>query len=107
MDASAIAHVVGEENVTRVASELSSIVEASFVVAPVRRLTRSAIQERIDICLRLLRLLRGDLKWSLTKALDHVAEYLVYELNGVAYTPNPSSTWSPGPRRTPGGLILP
>lgn len=104
MDAPALERLVGRENVPRVVAALTTIVESSFDVCPVRHLTRSAVKERVDICMRLLSRLKGELRWSLPKTLDHLAEYLVYELNGVSYTPTTATRWVP---RTPSGLLLP
>ncbi len=107
MDTCAIERLVGRENVPRVVAALTSIVEASFVVCPARALTKRAAAERVAICLALLQRLKGDLKWSLPRALDHVPEYLVYELEGVSYAPATGRTWTAGARRTPGGLLVP
>lgn len=106
MDTTAIARLVGQENVPRVVAALTTIVEGSFTVCPAARITRSAIQERIDICLALLQRLKGDLHWSLPRVLDHVSAYLVYELQGVRYEPSTGRTWA-APTTTPEGLVLP
>lgn len=107
MDTTAIERLVGRENVPRVVAALTTIVEGSFTVCPARALTKSAVKERIAICLALLQRLKGDLKWSLPRVLDHIPEYLVYELQGVRYEPATGRTWTAGEQRTPGGLVLP
>lgn len=106
MDTTAIERLCGAENVPRVVAALTLVVEGSFAVCPAR-LTRDAVKDRVALCLALLVRLKGDLKWSLPRALDHIPEYLVFELQGVKYEPATGSTWTAGgEKRSRGGLVL-
>ena len=45
------------------------------------------INRRFDILEHWTRILLGDLNWSLTKTLDHIADALRHELDGKDYAP--------------------
>ena len=59
------------------------------------RVTRDEVRRRFCICERLLRQLRGDLHWGLTRVLDHLPRYLRYELDGQPWEPDARSCWMP------------
>jgi hypothetical protein len=57
--------------------------------------TQAEIKRRFDICARVFRVLRGDLKWSVTRILDHLPRYLRCELDGQPWKPDASTIWTP------------
>lgn len=69
-------------------------VELSFLDGA--RTTRSEIRRRTNMCWDLVLKLRGDLKWSVEKILDHLTAYLRCELDGIPYNPEKNNgLWKP------------
>ena len=66
------------------------------------RATGDEVRRRLAICERLFRALRGDLGWGLARVLDHLAEYLRRELDGIPWAPDERKVWVPadGPPET-------
>ena len=59
-------------------------------------MTTSEVKRRFGICERLFKNLRGDLGWGIERIIDHLAEYLRYELDGVVWEPDKRSCWMTG-----------
>ncbi len=59
------------------------------------RITASETKRRTNICIELVKTLRGDLKWSVPRITDYLPTYLRCELDGIAYSPSTSAVWSP------------
>lgn len=100
------ASLVTEDKVGKVALGIEAAVAQSFIedTAPGRviivhggnRITRAEIKRRGDMCIKIFRALRGDLKWTVERILDHLALYLRKELDGVPWEPEARrATWTP------------
>jgi hypothetical protein len=59
------------------------------------RVTGAEVRHRFAICERLVRQLRGDLRWGLVRVIDHLPHYLRYELDGQAWEPDRRTCWMP------------
>lgn len=78
----------------RIVNAVVASVELSFLDGA--RTTRSEIRRRTDMCWDLVKRLRGDLKWSVPKILDHLTAYLRCELDGIPYNPEATGrVWTP------------
>lgn len=97
MDIGAFASLVTEDKIAEVVRGFEVAIAQSFAEdrAPGRlilvhggpRLTKSAMTDRANICIRIFKVLRGDLKWSLPRIMDHLPKFLRNELDGVPFTP--------------------
>lgn len=88
------------EQLTAVAAQVERVILESFgweaahkLVVPV--VTQPEIKRRFDIVEKYFRIFRGDLKWSVERALDHIGPALFCELvNGTPYEiPAERDTW--------------
>jgi hypothetical protein len=52
-------------------------------------------KRRVNLCLDIVKVLRGDMKWSWTRIADHVAEYLNKKLDDNDWEPSARSAWAP------------
>jgi len=72
----------------------------SFETHPMRQgvsgISSAEVKRRFEICAKIFVKLKGDLKWGLQRALDHVSEYLTAELNGSDWVPDARACWMPG-----------
>ena len=59
-------------------------------------MTAAEVRRRFQICERLFRQLRGDLRWGLVRVIDHLPHYLRCELDGQAWEPDRRTCWMPG-----------
>jgi len=87
-------NLISEDQLAAVTTAIESAVAQSFA-ADYSRVTRDEIRHRFAICERIIRELRGDLKWTLTRVLDAMPRYLRCELNGVSWTPDERAMWMP------------
>lgn len=71
-----------------------------LVVVP-GRATRDEERRRINICLDAVEVLRGDLKWSWERVVDHLPECLSRRLDGLDWTPSERAAWTPPEREQP------
>ncbi len=72
------------------------------------RMTQSEIKRRFEMCEGIFRALKGDMHWSIHRALDHLTRFLRCELDGVDWEPEAKrSTWSPGILMPNTGIIKP
>lgn len=86
--------LIADDQLTRVTVAIERAI-ADSLAADRARVTRDEVRRRFSICERLLRQLRGDLKWGLQRVLDHIPRYLRYELDGVRWEPDARVTWVP------------
>ena len=89
------AELVAEEQIGRVVLGIEGAVGASFLEDR-SRLTGDEIRRRFDICVRIIKTLRGDLGWAVARVLDHLPRYLRCELDGIPWSPDDERTlWAP------------
>jgi hypothetical protein len=86
--------LISEDQLATVTVAIESTVAKSFD-ADYSRVTRDEIRHRFAICERIIRELRGDLKWTLTRVLDAMPRYLRCELDGSHWTPDERAVWMP------------
>jgi hypothetical protein len=105
VDVGVFASLVGDnQNVAKVALAIEAAVTTSFVqdetrsgaiiVARSTRITQAETKRRVQICVRIFRVLRGDMKWSWQRAVDHLPIYLRNELDGEDWEPSARSSWT-------------
>lgn len=59
--------------------------------------TAAEAKRRGQICVKMFRELRGDLKWTVERILDEMPRFLQMELDGVSWEPVAKrSTWAAG-----------
>lgn len=92
--------LVSEEQLAVVTAAIEAAVAKSFD-ADYSRVTRAEIRYRFTICERIIRELRGDLKWALPRVLDVMPNYLRAELQGTAWSPDDRAMWMPETQTTP------
>lgn len=63
---------------------------------PAMKMTHSAVRERFDRCLKIIKLLRGDAKWGVDRIVHHLPRYLRCELDGAQWAPDTRTVWMPG-----------
>lgn len=80
------AKLVAENDVGRVTNAFVEVIADSFA-ADKSRQTGAEIKRRFDLCSKIFENLRGDLKWTVSRALDHLPRYLRCELDGEPYDP--------------------
>jgi hypothetical protein len=94
------AKLVEEGQVGRVTLAIEDAISKSFETHPMRQgvtgITSSEVKRRFDLCASVFVALRGDMKWSVARACDHLALYLKDELDGVDWKPNVRKCWMPG-----------
>jgi hypothetical protein len=86
--------LVSEDQVAHVMLAFERAIADSFA-ADGSRVTGAEIRRRFAICERLLRQLRGDLGWGLSRVLDHLPGYLRCELDGAPWRPDARVIWVP------------
>lgn len=59
-----------------------------LVVGRVFRISKAEMKHRADICVKIFRILRGDLKWGVERAIDYLPRFLRSELDGVDWKPD-------------------
>lgn len=61
------------------------------------RPTENQIKERFEICAKWFGIMRGDLKWSVQRCIDNLADALRTELDGGNYEPpgTGKAVWKP------------
>lgn len=68
----------------------ADVIERSFTTHPMRHITDHEIKRRGFILIRWFRILRGEKRWALDRALHEVGRALRAELDGLTYTPSDS-----------------
>jgi len=79
-------------NVGKVTLGFEMAITTSFAIDG-STMTTDEVKRRFQICERLFKQLRGDLSWGIERIIDHLAEYLRYELDGVSWEPDKRMTW--------------
>lgn len=92
-----LASLVTEDKVGTVCLGIEAAVAQSFIedthkgrvilVNGAGRITRDEIKRRGKLCLKIFVALRGDLKWTIERILDHLPQYLRKELDGESWEP--------------------
>lgn len=58
-------------------------------------MTAAEVKRRFKICAKIFGQLRGDLKWGITRIVDHLPRYLRAELDGQTWEPDKRECWLP------------
>jgi hypothetical protein len=58
-------------------------------------LTGAETRRRFDICIRIVKVCRGDLKWSVVRICDNLYRFLRAELDGQDWKPDARLIWTP------------
>lgn len=101
MNLTAFSGLVAEEDFPRVVRAFDRAITRSFDAHGMSHPTRAEVKARFDACVRILRVLRGDMRWGLTKSLDHVPAFLADELAGRKWEPRVRASWIVGPDGNP------
>lgn len=57
--------------------------------------TTREVKRRFDICVKIFKELRGDVKWGVSRIIDYLPEYLRAELDGEPWEPDTRRCWVP------------
>jgi len=93
----ALLSLIEEQQLGRVVLGFEFAISKSFAsdtgltLAPV---THAKVKERFEICVRIFRVLRGDLKWGVERIMGHLPHYLRCELDGLPWEPDARATWA-------------
>lgn len=85
----------GNEDIPKIVRGFHRAIEGSFRSERTSVQTDTEVRRRFDICARIYRQLRGDLKWSVSRIMDHLPKYLRCELDGEAWKPDDRQAWIP------------
>lgn len=83
-----------KENVGTLVLAIESSIAASFALDGAT-MTGDEVKRRFNICLEIFKVLRGDMKWGMSRIVDHIPKYLLQELNGTTWTPDTRECWIP------------
>lgn len=86
--------LVSEEQVAHVMRAVERAIADSFATCG-GPMTAAEVRRRFAICERIVRELRGDLRWGLQRVLDHLPHYLRCELDGTPWKPDERAVWVP------------
>jgi len=103
MDPAPFAGLMDEEqNMVKVMLAVEAAVLQSFqhdrdraVIITPRKPTQSSIKDRANICWEIFRVLRGDMRWSWMRIVDHIPRYLRMKLDGQDWEPDARTMWAP------------
>lgn len=99
------------KNKQRVGAAISKAVQMSFYAEDVGGTqTEDEIKRRTHICLEYYKIMRNDLRWSISKICDQMPRLLIADLSGMGQEfldKMQDRGWLKVERRTPNGLILP
>jgi hypothetical protein len=101
------ASLVTEDQIPNVVAGIEKAVLKSFeedrapgriiLVTALPRITRDEVKRRSEICMKIFRELRGDLKWTVARIVDHLPKFLRMTLDGVSWEPEARrSSWAAG-----------
>ena len=107
MEPGVFANLVEGNQIPKLVAGISAAVSKSFdvdqqpghliLVTGVRRVTKEETDRRVKICVGIFKVLRGDLKWSLDRIVDHLPKYLRAELDGTSWEPSArAGLWTTG-----------
>jgi hypothetical protein len=88
------ADLLAQDQIGRVTLGIESAVAAS-IREDGSQWTGAEIRRRFNICVRLVKQLRGELGWAVARVLDHLPRYLRCELDGIAWVPEARTVWTP------------
>lgn len=88
------AGLIEDHSVGRVTIAFMEAIETSFRVDGARQ-TQSEVKRRFDICAKIFKQLRGDLKWGIDRIVDRLPRYLRAELDGEKWEPDQRVMWVP------------
>lgn len=106
MDIGPFLKMVTEDKIPQVVAGIEAAVIASFAVDADRRsivmpagsrITAAEMKRRVEMCVEMFRVLRGDAKWSVTRIVDHLPDMLRKKLDGEEWMPaeNGPAHWAP------------
>lgn len=109
MEAGVFASLVTEDKIAPVVHGIEQAVALSFaedrepgriiLVHALPRITKAEMSRRVQLCIKIFRILRGDLKWGLERILDSLPEFLRKELDGIPWEPEAKrASWFAGSR---------
>lgn len=77
-----------------VVNGITDAVAMSYVSHPMRQgATGKENKRRTQICVKLVRLMKGDLKWSVQRCVDELPAALQIELSGQRWQPPARDSW--------------
>ena len=88
----ALARLIADNEVGRVTRAIILIIYQSFMEDGSRK-TYAETQRRFDICIELFKMLRGDMKYSIGRALDTMPHALRCKLDRIPWEPSKRNTW--------------
>lgn len=83
-----------ETEIVKMVKGFERAIERSFSEDKGTR-TNDEVRRRFDICARIYRELRGDLKWSLPRIMDNLPRALRCALDGTPWKPDDRRVWTP------------
>ncbi|TAJ75041.1 MAG: hypothetical protein EPO42_14375 [Gallionellaceae bacterium] len=104
MDYGVFASLVTEDQVAKVVRGFEAAIMASFATDQARlpvvstrelRITHAEMKRRTEMCMRMFKELRGDLKWGVDRILDRLPAFLRCELDGIPWKPDDRTIWTP------------
>ena len=60
---------------------------SSVILLNVAQPTQAEVKRRAEMCVRIFRELRGDLKWTVDRIVDELPGFLRKELDGISWEP--------------------
>ena len=87
-----VSALVGGASARPVITLLTNVVAGTFFTHPAVR-TDAVVRERFEITWRTLRVLVGDMKWSLPRVTDHLLGYVRLQLDGLPWEPSERRVW--------------
>lgn len=82
-------------NAAGIINFLTRVIGNSFQSHPCTQ-TRDEVKRRLDLCFELLKVMRGDMKWSFQRCCDEIPAALRRRLDGGIWEPSRRSLWMPG-----------
>lgn len=78
-----------------IAKSFDADLKASGEGRVVSYLTGAETKRRFEMCVRIIKVCRGDLKWSVVRCCDNLYRYLRAELDGQDWKPDARLIWTP------------
>lgn len=87
--------LVGDHSaLARVLRGIQTTIELSFAVDGAG-ITQTEVKRRFQLCEKIFKILRGDMKWGIVRIIDHLPKYLRFELDGETWEPESRVCWMP------------
>ena len=102
MSASPFLDLVENENVATIVRAIETSIRQSFehdrqrsaiVLLSVQKPAQAEVKRRTEMCIHIFKVLRGDMKWSIGRIVDHMPLYLRKELDGESWQPSAHTHW--------------